>query len=104
MPAGVVHLSGGGVAAHAEEMKHLALYEEEAEKADNPLNRIMLIENSARGLSISTTDIYLPRRIGQAIRRAFRGMLRVKFDDSGDFVTVDWTSPDQKKEKAAGAA
>lgn len=94
-PAGVVHLNGASVVAHADEMKRLARHQEEAEKAEHPLNRIMSIEASAQGLSISTTDIHLPRRIGQAIRRAFRGALRVKFDDEGDFVTVDWMSPEQ---------
>jgi hypothetical protein len=93
--AGVVRLSGSSVALHAEEMKHLARHQEEAEKAEHPLNRIMAIEESAQGITISTTDIHLPRRIGQAIRRAFRGVLRVKFDETGDFVTVDWTPPDQ---------
>ena len=92
-PAGVVRLSGAGVAPHAEEIKHLACHQEEAEKAEHPLNRIIAIEESAQAISISTTDIHLPRRIGQAIRRAFRGGLRVKFDETGDFVTVEWTAP-----------
>ena len=90
-PAGVVRLAG--VAAHGEEMKRLARHQEEAEKAEHPLNRIVAIEKNAQDLLISTTDIHLPRRIGQAIRRAFGGVLRVKFEEAGDFVTVNWVAP-----------
>jgi hypothetical protein len=100
VPAGVVRLSGGSVALHAKEMRQLALHQEEVEKAEHALNRIMAIEDTPQGLTISTTDIHLPRRIGQAIRRAFRGVLRIKFEESGEFVTVDWTSPENKPETA----
>ena len=94
VPAGVVTLSGQGVATHAKEMKQLARHQEEAEKAEHPLNRIIGFEDTPQGLTILTTDIHLPRRIGQAIRRAFGGVLRMKFEENGHSVTVDWTSPD----------
>ena len=97
-PAGLVRLAG--VATHAEEMKHLARHQEEAEKGEHPLNRIIAIEENAQGLSISTTDIHLPRRIGQAIRRAYGGVLRVKFEEAGDFVTVNWVAPGKNGKSA----
>jgi hypothetical protein len=40
---------------------------------ERPLNRIIGIEEDAQGIVINTTDIHLPRRIGEAIKRAFRG-------------------------------
>jgi hypothetical protein len=39
---------------------------------------------------ISTTDIHLPRRIGEALKRAFHGELDMHFDEAGYFVRVDW--------------
>ena len=72
-PAGVVTLKGDFVREHKEEMIHLARHEEEAEKKEHPLNRIISIEEDAHGVVINTTDIHLPRRIGEAVKRAFHG-------------------------------
>ena len=104
VPAGIVTLSGQGVTAHAKEMKQLARHQEEAEKGEHPLNRIIDVEDTPQGVTILTTDIHLPRRIGQAIRRAFGGILRVKFEENGHSVTVDWISPDLKKQDGKGTA
>ena len=100
VPAGVVTLSGEGVGTRAKEMKQLARHQEEAEKAEHPLNRIIDFEDTPQGLTILTTDIHLPRRIGQAIRRAFGGVLRMKFEENGHSVTVDWTPPEQDEATA----
>jgi hypothetical protein len=100
VPAGVVTLSGRGVATHAKEMKQLARHQEEAEKAEHPLNRIIDFAETPQGLTILTTDVHLPRRIGQAIRRAFGGVLRMKFEENGRSVTVDWTPPEQTQRTA----
>jgi NMD protein affecting ribosome stability and mRNA decay len=70
-PAGVVTLRGEFAREHKEEMVHLARHQEEAEKREHPLNRIMSIEEDAQGIVINTTDIHLPRRIGEAVKRAF---------------------------------
>ena len=60
----------------------------------NPLNRIIDIEQTGEGLTISTTDIHLPRRIGEALKRALHGELTMHFDETGYFVRVDWRAPD----------
>lgn len=39
------------------------------------------------------TDIHLARRIGEALRRAFRSELEMHLDDEGYFVRVDWRPP-----------
>jgi hypothetical protein len=93
-PAGVVSLTGPRVAALKHDIIQLARHQEQAEKPEHPLNRIMDIEETRQGLVINTTDIHLPRRIGQALRRAFRGTLQTKFEEHGYFVRVDWVSPD----------
>jgi hypothetical protein len=73
-----------------DEVIGLARNEEAAEKGEHPLNRIVDIGETHEGLVISTTDIHLPRRIGEALKRAFHGELAMHFDEAGYFVRVDW--------------
>jgi hypothetical protein len=90
-PAGVVTLTGPSVAAHADEMIRLIRHEEEAERPEHPLNRIMSIEREAADrVVISTTDIHLPRRIGDALRRTYHGVVKEHFDEGGYFVRINW--------------
>jgi NMD protein affecting ribosome stability and mRNA decay len=90
-PTGVVTLSGDFARQHKEEMIRLARHQEEAEKTEHPLNRIIGIEEDAQGIVIKTTDIHLPRRIGEAIKRAFHGETEDSFEKDGYFVRVNWT-------------
>jgi NMD protein affecting ribosome stability and mRNA decay len=90
-PAGTVTLRGAIAHEHKEEIIRLARHQEEAEKQEHPLNRIMNIEEDAEGITISTTDIHLPRRIGEAVKRAWRGNLAIQFEEDGYSVRVDWT-------------
>jgi len=83
LPAGVVTLRGDFAREHKEEMIHLARHQEAAEKKEHPLNRIINIEESVEGIVITTTDIHLPRRIGEAIQRAFHGQIDDIFDKGG---------------------
>ena len=78
------------VRQHKDQIIGLARNEEAAEKGEHPLNRIISIEETDEGLVISTTDIHLPRRIGEALKRAFHGELAMHFDEAGYFVRVDW--------------
>jgi hypothetical protein len=64
---------------------------EASEKDEHPLNRIMAIEERTEDeLVITTTDIHLPRRIGEAVQRAFHGDLQLHYDQENYFVRVDW--------------
>jgi NMD protein affecting ribosome stability and mRNA decay len=90
-PAGVVTLRGDFAREHKQELIHLARHQEEVEKQEHPLNRIIGIEEDAQGIVINTTDIHLPRRIGEAIKRAFRGKIEDNFEKDGYFVRVTWT-------------
>ncbi len=94
-PAGIVTLSGPLVASQRGEITQLVRHQEEAEKPEHPLNRIMSIELEAPDrLVIRTTDIHLPRRIGEAITRAYKGTLTEHYDEGGYFVRVNWTRAD----------
>ena len=91
-PAGVVELRGSLGHQRKEEIVHLARYQEETEKSEHALNRIINIEEDADGIVINTTDIHLPRRIGEAVERAFHGSLCENSDEGGYFVRVIWTA------------
>ena len=92
-PAGVVTLRGRLPQPQQDDLVRLVRHQEEAEKAEHPLNRIIGIDETAQGLVVTTTDIHLPRRIGEAVRRAFHGALDIEFDSDEYFVRVNWTLP-----------
>jgi hypothetical protein len=102
-PAGIVILRGDFAREHKEEMVHLVRHQEDAEKKEHPLNRIMSVEKDPRGIVIHTTDIHLPRRIGGAIKRAFHGEAQAHFEEDGYFVRVDWTPEAELAAKGASA-
>ena len=88
--AGILTLHADFPRRHENEILGLARNEEAAEKAEHPLNRIANIEWTDAGLVITTTDIHLPRRIGEAIKRAYRGTFDTHFDDAQYFLRADW--------------
>jgi hypothetical protein len=90
-PAGTLTLRGPFVREHRDEIIHLARHQEEAEKREHPLNRIINIEEDADGIIINTTDIHLPRRIGETVKRTWRGNLAFAYEEDGYFVRVDWS-------------
>ncbi len=90
-PAGEVTLSGGFLRVHREEILNLARNVEETEKAEHPRHRIMAIDDRADRVLITTTDIHLPRRIGQAVFNAYKGEFDFKYDEEGYFIRVSWS-------------
>jgi NMD protein affecting ribosome stability and mRNA decay len=90
LPAGIVTLHGAFALAHKDEIVGLVRNEEAAESNEHPMNRIMAVTDTDSGIEISTTDIHLPRRLGNAVKRAFHGELELHFDEKGYFVRVDW--------------
>jgi hypothetical protein len=93
-PAGSLTLKGRFVQEHKAEILRLARHNEELEKQEHPLNRIMEIEEKDEGVVISTTDIHLPRRIGEALYHAYRGQLAFRYDKDSYFIRVDWARED----------
>lgn len=93
LPAGVLTLHGDFAQQHEREIIGLARNEEAAEKSEHPLNRIANIEKKDASVVITTTDIHLPRRIAEAIKRAYHGELDLHFDDAGYFLRADWRPP-----------
>ncbi|MEE9140337.1 MAG: BCAM0308 family protein [Alphaproteobacteria bacterium] len=90
-PAGVVTLTGDFVEKHKVEILQLARNQEEQEKLEHPLHRIMNIEQGEDCTVINTTDIHLPRRIGQKLFDAYEGDFDFHYDAEGYFVRVNWS-------------
>lgn len=90
-PAGWLTLKGPFVKANRQEIIDIARNAQDRESAEHPLNRIMRIEDTREGLLITTTDIHLPRLIGEALCRAHKGQLRLRYDAQGYAVRVEWT-------------
>ena len=89
-PAGELTLSGAFVPRHKDEMLHIIRRQEAIEKPEHPFNRIMNIEDAAGRIVVTTTDIHLPRRIGEALKSAFDGELELKYDEDGYFLRAAW--------------
>jgi hypothetical protein len=89
-PAGHVTLSGPFLAQHRDEILGLVRNEETRAKAEHPLERIMQIADANGEITITTTDLHLPRRIGEALKHAWKGELDVKFSPDEYLVRVHW--------------
>jgi hypothetical protein len=93
-PAGWVTLTGAFVARHKDEIIGLIRNNEKLEKSEHPLNRIMAIRDEDGGLVVTTTDIHLPRRIGEALKHAYHGTLDFHFEPEEYRLRVRWTRED----------
>ena len=89
-PAGSLALSGAFVAAHKDEILDLARNTEKAETGEHPLHRIMAVDERPGEIEITTTDVHLPRRIGEAVHRAFAGDFEFNYDEEGYFLRATW--------------
>ena len=88
--AGTLTLSGGFVGRHRAEIIGLARHQEQLEKGEHPLNRIMRIDERDDATVITTTDIHLPRRIGEALHHAYAGDLDFHYEEGTYLIRVTW--------------
>jgi hypothetical protein len=89
-PAGEIIISGAFAAAHADELLRLIRNTEKAENREHPLHRLMNICLEEDVITVTTTDIHLPRRIGHALEDAWHGELETHYDEEGWFARVTW--------------
>jgi len=90
LPAGHLTLTGPYVGAHRDELLHIVRKVEQQESGEHPLNRIMSIDAKDHEIEIATTDIHLPRRIGEALKRAHDGELSITFAEDAYEIRVGW--------------
>lgn len=91
MPAGWVELSGEFMKHNEPQILALVRNEEERTRAEHPLQRIMEIGHEADKTVITTTDLHLARRIGDAVQSAFHGKLEIKYSKDESLVRVYWS-------------
>jgi hypothetical protein len=89
-PAGRVTITGPFAEEHRDEILRLARNTEKKAKGEHALDRIMGIQEESDGVVIETTDIHLPRAIGEALRRAYEGQLSFRYNDEEYFLAVSW--------------
>ncbi|MFO1413833.1 MAG: BCAM0308 family protein [Burkholderiales bacterium] len=90
LPAGTLVLEGPFVDDHLHELVALIREEAEREHSEHPLQRLMEITAKPRRIQVATTDIDLPQRLGEAVRRAYDGSLTVKVDHLAYSARVFW--------------
>jgi hypothetical protein len=91
-PAGLLTLSGDFVTTHRPELLGLVRNREQAERAQHPLHRIIKIEERPAEVVVTTTDVHLPKCIGEAVHRAHKGRLHLHYEKEGCFVRAHWAS------------
>lgn len=89
-PAGFLMLQGPFFLAHREEIMHLVRNEGEREQAEHPLKRIMAVEEEDGTTLVTTTDIHLARRIGEAIHHAYQGNLDFHYNPEENLLRLSW--------------
>ncbi|MEK6735712.1 MAG: BCAM0308 family protein [Pseudomonadota bacterium] len=91
-PAGFLTLHGPFFLSHRDEIMHLVHNEENRERIEHPLKRIMAVEvEEEDGTTlVTTTDIHLARKIGEAIRHAYQGNLEFHYNPEENLLRVNW--------------
>lgn len=90
LPAGTVTLEGVYVERHRADLAGIVRNAEKHERAEHPLSRIMGVEDAPNRMLVTTTDVHLPRRIGEALRAAHDGTLDFRFAADEYHVDVSW--------------
>lgn len=90
LPAGELTLEGGFVDAHRAEIIRLVRNQAEHERQEHALNRIIDVDESPGRIGVTTTDIHLPQRIGEALHRAYDGELDINYGHDEYAVRVRW--------------
>jgi hypothetical protein len=52
----------------------------------------MNIEPEGGGLLVTTTDAHLARRIGEALRAAYKGRMKFHYNKADNLLRVTWAS------------
>lgn len=89
-PAGFITISGDFVATHETEILEIVHHEEQREKVEHPLKRVMNIEKLSGGFLVTTTDSHLARGIGEALYQAYRGQLDFDSGPKDNLLLVHW--------------
>ncbi|MBP1730356.1 MAG: ATPase with chaperone activity, ATP-binding subunit [Deltaproteobacteria bacterium] len=87
---GIVVLEGDFLARHKPDILNTIENTEEAEKRKRPLERIISINDQGSRIELRTTYEHIARRIGEAIRKAFKGDLTLQYPTGEKYARVFW--------------
>jgi NMD protein affecting ribosome stability and mRNA decay len=87
---GIVVLEGDFLARHKSDILNTIENTEEAEKKKRPLERIISINDQGSRIELRTTYEHIARRIGEAIRKAFKGDLTLQYPTGEKYARVFW--------------
>jgi NMD protein affecting ribosome stability and mRNA decay len=90
VPMGLVTLEGSFLRDHTDEIFNLIRNEEKKVMSHNPLDRIVQIKKTEKGIEITTTTERLAQRLGKAVHRAYSGEVHYSFSDGVKFARVQW--------------
>ncbi len=90
-PAGFLTLGGEFFEGHRDEIMHLVEHEEQREREEHPLKRIIDTEQQDGKTVVTTTDIHLARMLGEALHHAYRGKLEFHYNPEQNLLRVNWT-------------
>ncbi len=87
---GIVTLEGSFLLQHKTEILNIITNTEKAEQTSRPLERIISLNDSGARVEIQTTYEHIARRIGEAIRKAYKGELIVQYPEGEKYARVSW--------------
>lgn len=89
-PAGIVSVSGSFLTDHGDDIDNLIHNLANEAVLRNPLGRVMDIQKSEEGITITTTDTKLAQKIGRQLFKSFGGELQYSWSQGEDRVRVSW--------------
>jgi hypothetical protein len=89
-PAGYLTLEGEFIGQHRDEVMHLVHNEAARARNEHPLERIMEIREDGDKTVVTTTELHLARRIGDALHHAYHGELTTQYAPDQYLVRVYW--------------
>jgi NMD protein affecting ribosome stability and mRNA decay len=89
-PGGILKLKGAFLQEHINEIMNLIRNEEQKAMGFNPLERIMDISMTGKGVEITTTNEKLAQRIGKSIKKAYQGKVAYRWSDDTKLLRAEW--------------
>jgi hypothetical protein len=90
-PRGFIYVSGDFLAEHHDDIVRLIYNEAERALEDNPLSRIMELDEVDKDrITVSTTTEHLAQRIGHALNKAYQGEVHYDFSHENKLARVSW--------------
>jgi NMD protein affecting ribosome stability and mRNA decay len=89
-PAGYVLIKGDFLTKNRDQIVALVKAKEESARAENPLQRIMAIDDVREGIQVTTTEGQLARAIGEALQEAFKGDLKLRYSRDENLLRATW--------------